>query len=577
MNEVLKDVYQYCEDVESGKILTNVYIKQAVKRFRDDFKKAESDDWPYTFDEDKAARFLTFCGILKLYKDEWRGKPMELMPWQKFIFANIYGWVKKDNHEVRRFQKAFCFVGRKAGKTHLMAATLLWDILSTPGGEAYCVATKRAQAALLLEVCIQMIKQNETLSSRLKIYPSTSRIINVNSASKIEALSADYNRFDGLNPSVVVADELSAMKSYDMIKVLQSGQGSRPSPLFFEITSGSDDIYSVGALEFERATKILEGSMEDDTFFAVLYCLDNGDDWKESNNYIKANPGLGITVKEDWLLKQRTEAIQQPSLEGEFRTKNLGQWVSPLTSWIPFKTWQSAVENAKQYSFPTDMKNCTAIGAIDLSERYDLTAYTLYFYSPETKKFYAKHKIYFPDEQIDNKMKHDSPMIRKWVEQGYMTATPGAIINYGVMFEDLKKDLEKYPIHEILFDPYNASTLINEIGPLVDLVEINQNMKNISPMAKDWEAAIINGDIVDDNPVMKWMVSNASIYKDANGNIKPVKNAANASSTKRIDCVITSLMCYGRLKQLLDDGEIDFRTPEEIMSDMTQRLTLIDY
>ena len=168
-------------------------------------------------------------------------------------------------------------------------------------------------------------------------------------------------------------------------------------------------------------------------------------------------------------------------------------------------------------------------------------------------------------------------MIRKWVEQGYLTATPGSIINYNVMFEDIKKDLDIYPIREILFDPYNSSTLINEIGPLVDLVEISQNMKNISPMAKDWEAAIINGDIVDANPVMKWMVSNASIYRDANGNIKPVKNAATASSTKRIDCVITSLMCYGRLKQLLDDGAIDFRTPEEIMEDITNRLSLIDY
>ena len=166
-------------------------------------------------------------------------------------------------------------------------------------------------------------------------------------------------------------------------------------------------------------------------------------------------------------------------------------------------------------------------------------------------------------------------MIRKWIEEGYITATRGPIIDYSVIFRDIKQSLEEGYVKEVCFDPYNAGTLINEIGPLVDLIQVNQNMKNMSPMSKDWEASVINKEIVDNNPVMKWMVSCCAVYVDANGNIKPVKNHGAASSD-RIDGVITSIMSHGRLKEHLKEG-IDFRTAEEIERDIEQLLKSLEY
>ena len=166
-------------------------------------------------------------------------------------------------------------------------------------------------------------------------------------------------------------------------------------------------------------------------------------------------------------------------------------------------------------------------------------------------------------------------MIRKWIEQGFITPTKGPIIDYTVIFSDIEADLEKYNVKEILFDPWNAATLVSEIGPLVDLVEVAQSMKAISPMAKDFEAAVIDHQIVDDNPVMAWMNSNCEIYKDANGNIKPVKSGGKASN-KRIDGMITSVMCLGRIKQLLDSGAIETRTAAEIRTDMENRFADLD-
>jgi len=571
----MKRFYQYIEDVNSKKILTNKYVKLAVKRFEADLAKSKEDDYPYYFDEESAQKFINFTEIMKLYKDQWAGQPLKLEPWQVFILGNIYGWKRKEDN-YRRFRKAFIFVGRKNGKTVLVSSSLLYDVLTTQGGEAYVAATRRDQSKICFDNVREMVKQNKGLADRLQIYNSSYRIVNHRNVSFISALSSQYNTFDGLNPSCVVIDEVSAMKDYNIIKVLQSGQYSRPEPLMLEITSGSDDVYSAGAQEFERSSKILEGSYVDDTYFCVLYCLDKGDDWKNPNNYIKANPNLGVSITIDALIKARDEAVQQPSLEGEFRTKNLGMFISPVSTWIPHSTWIKCINNAAKFKLPEDTSNCVIIGAVDLSQRYDFTTYSLYFYDLDQKKYFAKHHFYFPEQQIENKMKHDSPMIRKWIEEGYITPTPGDIVNYNIMFDDIRDDLEKYYVKELLFDPWNAATLVNEIGPHVDLVEINQSMKNMSPMAKDFEAAVIDGQVVDGNPVIAWMNSNCDAYRDANGNIKPVKQGG-ATSTKRIDGIVTSVMCLGRIKQLIDSGEIDTRTAEEIAADMEARFALLDY
>lgn len=689
--------FKYCEDVESGKILTNKYIKLAVKRFRDDLKKSKSKKYPYYFDEEAANKFCAFCECLKMYKDRFRGQPLILEPWQCFILCNVYGWKDRAKGN-RRFKSAFIYIGRKNGKalaldtpintpngwktmgdihpgdyvygdngepvkvlwesdihlnhdcykltfsngdeivadadhlwkandivvstefifnhsdvpcflpngvqllsiekvesvptkciavdnkshlfcvgkhntiTHnstMLSTTLLYDLLTTPGAEAYCAATKREQARIILDTVREMVKQNEGLSSRLKYFNSTSRIINQKLAGRIEALSADSKKMDGLNPSCVVVDELAAMKNFDTINVLQSGQGSRESPLFFEITSGSDDIHSAGRQEFEKAAKILEGTFENEEFFTVLYCIDDTDDWKDSKNDIKANPNLGVSVLQSHLDISRKEALQQPAKEGEFRSKCLGQWVSPITAWIDYKTWHKCINN----ELPPNEGYNISVGAVDLSKRHDFTAYSIYTFNTSTKKFYANHRFYIPEDQVEQKMKRDSPMIRKWIEEGYIVATKGPVIDYTTMYRDIRDSLSY--VREVCFDPYNSATLINEIGPLVDLIEVNQSMKNLSPMSKDWEASVINNEIVDNNPVMKWMVSCCSIYVDPNGNIKPVKNNG-PKSTDRIDGVITSIMAHGRIKELLKEG-VDFRTAEEIQRDMESLLNSLDY
>lgn len=573
----MQRLWDYMAWVKDNPQKCSKWVKLAVRRFEKDLERSETTDWPYRFDSEKAQVFIDFTETLKQYKDIWAGKPLKLEPWQVFIFGNVYGWIRKDNG-LRRFRKALVFIGRKNGKSTMVSSVLLYDCLLTPGGECYCASTKRDQSKIVWESVAQMVRQHDEIKDMLQVFKSTSTIVCPSNASKITALSSESDKFDGLNPSACVIDEVAAMRDYSIIQVLQSGTASRPEPLIFEITSGSDNTNSAGAQEFERSQKILEGVYDDDTFFTILYTLDKGDKWTDESKWMKANPNLGVSVKVETLRALCTEASQNPSLEAEFRIKNMGQFISPVTAWIPHDKWKKCIANAGTFTPYKDLprRECVAVGAIDMSQRLDFTSFDVMVYHIPTGRYYARHWFYIPSEQIDDKCKSDSPLVRKWIEQGYINATQGSVVDYAAMFADVKEAIEEYGLKEVLYDPWNAGQLIEVIGPLCDLLEVKQSMMSISPMAKDYEAAVVAGQISDDNPVMSWMVSNCDIYRDANGNIKPVKHGGKTSPL-HIDGVITSLMGLGRIKNLLDNGQIDLRSAEEIETDMTARLALLDY
>ena len=566
--------YRYCDWVEHNPSQTNKWVKLAVKRFRKDLSKVEDESYPFKFDEEKANRFCQFAECLKMSKDKWAGKCIELADWQAFIFCNIYGFVYKETG-LRRFRKAFIYVGRKNGKSLMCAVPALWDLLSTNGAEVCCASNKREMSKRVWDDASNMVRQNPSLQKRLKIYESTSRIINERTRGVMEALSADKKNFDGKNPSVIIADELSAMTNMDVIKVLQSGQGSRPEPLLLEITSGSDDIYSAGKLEFDRSCKILQEVQEDNSYFCILYCLDENDDWTKEENWIKANPMLGVTVNIDTMRKLCIEAKQQPALQGEFICKQCARWSTPERAWIKPETWQKIVRNSEEYKLDLS-KGHYSIGAIDLSKRVDLTAFTVCTY--QDGKFFMEHRFYFPLEQLRRKIHTDNELWEYWTRQNYLTATEGSVVDYTRMYQDIIDLDAKYKLQEILFDPYNAqNTLIPELENQYTLVEVNQNMKTFSPMVKSFEEEIYKQTIVDGSPILRWMMSNAEVYTDKNDNIKIVKPDANANSNKRIDGVITSIMSLARIKQLIANNEIDLRTEEEIKLERQKMLASLKW
>lgn len=564
---------QYISDVKSGKILTNYYVKQAIKRYERDIDRSQKNDpeFPYVFDEDKANRFILFSESMKLYKNEMAGKPQIFLPWQAFVFSNIYGWVHKDTG-FRRFRRAFIFVSRQNCKSHMCASSLLWDLLQTNGAEGIIAATKKDQAKIAFTVACEMIRQNPALAKRLRVYKSTSRIVNEAKAGYVMAAASGEEKLNGISCSCIIADELAVQRNYDLINVLLSGAGSRPESLCLEITSGSDNLTSPGYQEWIVSKEILNNTREDDTFFCMLYGLDDNDDWKDPKNLIKANPSMNVAVKEDWLIKQMKAAIINPSLEPEFRTKNCNQWINSLSAWIQPRIWEPIERNSLTHKLDTS-KPYYAVGAVDLSKRNDLTAFTVCIY--QDGYYYLKHCLFFPLESLKEKIQKDNELWSKWLEQDLVTGTPGRVIDYDYVKAAIEEAHSTYNLQAILFDPYNRTKLIDETEAL-PWIEVNQSMKYLSPFIKSAEEEIFKGKVVDNNPVSKWQFLNAEVYRDPNDNQKIVKPDMKKDSGKRIDAVITSCMAIGYAKQQVEAGEVDLRDDDERLDDLEKMLASLN-
>lgn len=562
MKSSVERMWEYVEGVESGKILTNKWIKLCMKRFRKDLKRQGTEDFPYVFRPEFGDRVIQFGELLKQVNDDWLGQPLVFMPWQCWVFHMIYSWVHKDTG-LRRFRKAFIFITRKSGKSTMVAVSALWDLLSTNGSQVCLGATTRQQSKIIYDIIVGMVEQNPILSKRLKIYKSTSTIANYKSYGKIEALSSESKKTgDGKNCSLALLDEAAA-SDYGIAKILESGMGSRPEPLMLMITSGSTQLDSMGFTEYDRSTKILQNIIQDETYFCCLFCLDEEDNWLDESKYGKACPSLGITVKPEFLHDMKVQAEQNPVLQSEFKTKNLGLWCNPETAWINYQYWQVCADNAKKFKFDKEQPYYANL-SLDLSKNNDLTSLSLCLY--QNKKYFMKHFLYFPRDSFQDRIQKETELWRMWFDRGIVTATPGKTIDYEFMLKQVQNICEEYEISELLYDPYNSSKVIADLEDSLTVVPIPQNLKNLSPFAKAMEKEILDGNIVDDNEFMKWAISNAKIYTDANFNIKVIKNNNKGTDTGNlhIDPVITESMCIGRIKTLLDAGEIDMRNPEEI-------------
>ena len=174
------------------------------------------------------------------------------------------------------------------------------------------------------------------------------------------------------------------------------------------------------------------------------------------------------------------------------------------------------------------------------------------------------------------KIKQDNELWQKWTEDGILTATMGSVIDYNAMYRDIREMCRQYQINHILFDPYNSNSLTETLGEELDLVEVRQNLKTLSPWIKRFEEELLKGNVVDDNPLVAWEFSNAELYRDANDNVKVVKPKSREHYV-RIDHCITSIMAVGRIGTLLDAGEIDLRPMEEVSSTAADFLSSLDF
>ena len=522
----------YAEQVRSGAILVCEYVRLAVERYYADLDRA-LDEGRY-FDKKAAMRAIHFIEKLKHTKGEWAGQRFRLEPWQQFVLWNIFGWKNADG--TRRFRYAYIEIARKNGKTALSAGIGLYMLFADGESrpEVYSAATVKDQAKICFSDAVEIVKATD-----LKNYltPYRNSIVYELKGGTMKPLSSDYGTHDGLNPSCGIIDEFHAHKDSGMFDVIKSAFGARRQPLMFVITTAGFNKSGACYAYRENVIKVLRGVNEDDSLFGIIYTLDDKSEWDDPKMWIKANPNLGVSLSADYLADQVKDAKNRPEAVRNVMTKNVDLWVDAERTWILDDAWQKCIGTTA----PADLKGCACWGGLDLSNVSDITAYVLLFH--ENDRFQLLPHFWIPEEKMREKIRKENINYDKWVAEGYVTVTPGNVIDYDFVKADILRIVADYDLRTSAYDRWNSSqTIIDLQNEGMECNPFGQGYGSMSAPTKEFEKLVLTGKIEHfGNPVLRWMLASTLVKTAPAGNIKPDKE----KSTQKIDGIVAAIMALG--------------------------------
>lgn len=538
MTKKLHPAEQYAVDVRDGRIPVCRYVRLAVERYFRDRANAVEKGW--YFDERAAARPIDFIRNLPHIKGEWAGRSIELEPWQQFFLWNLFGF-RRAATGYRRFREAYLEVARKNGKTTLLAGIGCYMLFADgeAGAEVYSCATTRDQARECFGAAQEMVRRC-TLSRRAKIFRSAGGSISYEANGSIfKPLSSDANTLDGKNASCTIVDEFHAHKTDEVYAVMKSSMGARRQPLMCIITTAGFNLAGPCFTYRSSAIKMLEGIIEDDTSLVMIYTHDNREELADPAMWVKSNPCFGASVKPEYLEEQYHTMRTKPEQESSILTKNFNLWVQASDIWIGDDVWCA---NRSQTDVET-LNGCECYGGLDLGAVNDFSALVLEFH--ENGRTQVLSFFWIPEEKYRSRreMLRENANIDVWVRQGFLRVTPGNVTDYGIIRNDIIELRDRYLILKIGYDRWNSSQLVIDLlAEGLPMDGFQQSISNISPPTKDFERIVRLGEYEHfDNPILRWQISNTVVWRDANDNLKPVKNR----SPEKIDGVVAAIMAHG--------------------------------
>lgn len=511
----------------------------------------------FTFDAAAGDRVVEFLeGFCRHHKGEWAGLPLLLEDWQKDLVRQAFGWKLADGS--RRFRICYWEIARKNGKSEIAAGLALYLTVADdePGAEVYSSATKKEQAKIVWGTASAMVKKSADLKKFCRVFQNNISV--ERTGSKLEPLSADSEKLDGLNVHGNVVDELHAHKDRRLWDVLDTAQGARRQPMTIAITTaGSYDPNSIGWQQHDHAIKVLEGVIEDDGFHAAIFAADEPaeDDrafYFTEAAWQQANPNLGVSAKLEYLKGQAKKAQQQPGFFNTFLRLHLNVWTRTVLKWLSIERWNECEPpevpgsdlRALAVARELTLLKRECYGGLDLSSKTDLSAFVLVFPGPD-KTIDLLCRFWLPHGTIVAEAEKGQIHWETWARQGWLTETPGDVIDYDFIAAEVKALKTLFDIKQIGFDPWAATQLATQLaGDGCTMIETRQGFKTLSEPSKDFEARIILKAVRHmNNPIMRYCVSNVAKTEDPAGNIKPDKS----ESTGRIDGVAAAIMALSRL------------------------------
>lgn len=509
-------IFEYYAKINSGKIIAGEWIKKIFEIITTWLQKQE-----YFFDAkeaNKAIKFIeNFC-----HHSQGRNDLLKLELWQKAIISTMFGIV--DEEKIRVFREVFIVIGRKNGKSLFASAIIAYMAYLEPeyGQEIYCLAPKMEQAAKVYDGFYQMIKAEDELDELAKKRRSDIYIEESNTI--IKPLAFNAKKSDGFNPQLVVCDEMAAwsgdggLKQYEVMK---SALGARRQPMILSISTAgyvNDSIYDE---LMKRSTSFLKGNSKEHRLLPFLYIIDDIEKWNDIEELKKANPNMGVSVKESFFLDEIAIAEGSLSKKAEFLTKYCNVKQNSSIAWLEYQT----VDKAEVIKTLEDFRECYAVGGIDLSQTTDLTAASIVI--EKDGVLYAVTQFFMPENRIETLQATDGVPYDIFVKKGIITLSGKNYVDYKDVFNWYVWLLENYGIRvlKIGYDRYSAQYLIDDLKNYGFHTDDVHQGENLTPVIREFEGIIKDGDfkIVDNNLLKSHFLNVALKHNMETRKFRPIK------------------------------------------------------
>lgn len=537
---------RYAEDVLNGSIVACKWIKLACERHLRDLDRQGTEDFPYVFDAEIAARVCSFKEKLPHVKGKWmRPEPgksnrMHLEAWQVFKTASLFAWVHKNTH-LRRFLEAYISVARKNGKTADAAgdALYLFTADDEPSAEVYCAANSLEQAMEVFKPARTIVEQLPALRRAYSIEVNKQSLLRLDDGGRFRPLTGIAR--DGSSPHATILDEFHEALTDDQYASQKNGQMAREQPLVEVITTAGTFIDGP-CFQLEQAGKrVLLRQIENESFFVLIYTLDEGDDWRDIECLKKANPNYGVSVIPETFKIALNSAIQQPSKQPEFITKNANVWRNSGKLWIPSEVWDACKDETlciEDFAGQPCDEGCDLAAKIDLASRCRIFIREI----DGRRHYYLFWKHYVPESRaIDGAHSH----YQHWIQNGALVAHPGPEIQLASIQAEIEQELSIYPRKSIAFDPWNALQMQQELRAQLSedvVIDVPQTTQYLSPAMKEVEAAAHSARLHHDgDPVAAWAVSCVLVRVDHNDNVFPQKEKNGINKIDPVSAMLNAM------------------------------------
>lgn len=549
----------YAEQAVKGRIKVSKKNKKSARRHLNDLKRQGTEDFPWIFDEELGHRPVRF--IEKFCKPS-KGDFNQLVaqPWQHFVIGSLYGWVHKDTG-VRRFREGLIFVGRKNGKSTLISGLTLYSFSkdNENGADVYLLANTRKQSGIIYEEAKAMVKSSPALRKRFRA--TRDAIYFDRAASKIEPRASDSENLDGLNTHLGIFDEIHEFKDYKLINVIKKSRGSRKQPLILYITTAGYQLDGPLVNYYEQSADVLDGALDDERTFYYIAELDHHSEFEKPEEWIKANPNMGVSLdldilKEDWDKDKRT-----PEERSDFITKQFNIFVrANAQSFLDYET----LKRNDDEILMDDLTDISCVGSFDLSDTEDFTSACLEFPLDDGRVFVHSHS-WIPEAKVE--ASNENIPYREYEKMGLLTIIPGEYVKKEYVFKWFVEHSKKFNIKTIAYDPAKAYGLVKSLESHgFETKVVRQGALTLGPAVDDAKELFIDGKVVfNNNRLFRWYVNNVKIVPDRNRNNLPQKQGRY----RKIDGFAAFLNAHTEVMDMMVEpdgsGSVEFISIKDLM------------